>query len=411
MEQRLLHTPEGVRDIYNGECARKQALQDKLHQVMKLYGYQDMETPTFEYFDVFSREVGTIPSRDLYKFFDREGNTLVLRPDITPAIARAYAKYFSEEDMGVRISYMGNTFINNSSLQGRLKETTQLGAELLGDDSVEADAEIAAMMIEVLLRAGLTEFQVSIGQVEFFKSLLKEAGVDEETEQELKKLITNKNNFGVETLLEEFQMEESLAGVFKSLPQMFGGVDILDKAQSMTKNPGALAALERLRKLYEILKGYGYERYVSFDLGMIGNYMYYTGVIFRAYTFGTGDAVVKGGRYDHLLGHFGKPAPSIGFVVQIDALLNALTRQKIAVETEEGPALFLYESGMHLQAVKEAVKMRSQGKKAALMCRQAEKTLDDYRAYAKRNHMPEIRYFGEDGSVSAICPENEEERA
>ena len=141
MEQRLLHTPEGVRDIYSGEYARKKALLQKLHRVVEGYGYCDIETPTFEYFDVFSREIGTTPSKDLYKFFDREGNTLVLRPDMTPAIARAYAKYFSNEELGVRLSYMGNTFVNNSSLQGHLKEMTQLGAELIGDGSVEADAD------------------------------------------------------------------------------------------------------------------------------------------------------------------------------------------------------------------------------------------------------------------------------
>lgn len=402
MEQRLLHTPEGVRDIYSGEYARKKALQEKLHQVIESYGYCDIETPTFEYFDVFSREVGTIPSRDLYKFFDREGNTLVLRPDMTPAIARAYAKYFSEEELGVRLSYMGNTFINNSSLQGRLKETTQLGAELLSDDSVEADAEITAMIVEILLKAGLTDFQVSIGQVEFFRSLLLEAGVDEETERELKKLIANKNNFGVENLLEELHLDKGLKNIFKSLPQLFGNVEILDKAQSMTDNESALAAIARLRTLYDILKKYGYEKYVSFDLGMIGNYMYYTGVIFRAYTFGTGDAIVKGGRYDRLLGHFGKPAASIGFVVQIDQLLNALSRQKIKVPTEEGPVLLLYEPQRRDDAIGEAVKLRHTGKKAALMARRPDKEIDHYTAYAKRNDLAGILYFTENGMVQQL---------
>ena len=302
MEQRLLHTPEGVRDIYSGEYARKKALLQKLHRVVEGYGYCDIETPTFEYFDVFSREIGTTPSKDLYKFFDREGNTLVLRPDMTPAIARAYAKYFSNEELGVRLSYMGNTFVNNSSLQGHLKEMTQLGAELIGDGSVEADAEITAMIVEMLLAAGLTEFQVSIGHVEFFQSLLAEAGVDKATEQELRRLITNKNNFGVETLLEERNMNEKLTNLFKRLPQMFGNIEVLDQAESMTDNTQALAAIARLRKLYEIIRKYGYEKYISFDLGMLGSYGYYTGVLFRAYTFGTGDAVVKGGRYDQLTG-------------------------------------------------------------------------------------------------------------
>lgn len=161
--RRLFHTPEGVRDIYNGECRQKLFMQRKLHRVFEKYGYEDIETPTFEYFDVFSKEVGTTPSRDLYKFFDREGNTLVLRPDFTPSIARAAAMYFEEKDMPVRLCYQGNIFINNSSYQGRLKESTQMGIEFIGDSAVEADVEVVSMVIELLLEAGLTEFQISMG--------------------------------------------------------------------------------------------------------------------------------------------------------------------------------------------------------------------------------------------------------
>ncbi len=119
--KQLLHTPEGVRDIYNQECAKKLAVQDKLHEMFHLYGYHDIQTPTFEYFDVFRKEIGTISSRELYKFFDREGNTLVLRPDITPSIARAAATLYEQETMPIRLCYIGNTFINHSSYLGRLK--------------------------------------------------------------------------------------------------------------------------------------------------------------------------------------------------------------------------------------------------------------------------------------------------
>ena len=158
MKRQLLHTPEGVRDIYNDECEKKLILQDELLKVQKQYGYHPIQTPTFEFFDTFGREIGTTPSKDLYKFFDREGNTLVLRPDITPSIARCAAMYFGEEKMPIRLCYMGNTFLNNSSYQGRLKESTQLGAELLGDSTVDADAEIIAMVIDCLKKAGLKEF-------------------------------------------------------------------------------------------------------------------------------------------------------------------------------------------------------------------------------------------------------------
>ena len=110
----LLHTPEGVRDVYNGECAKKLAVQERMHKVLHSHGFHDIQTPMFEFFDIFNKERGTVASKNMYKFFDREGNTLVLRPDITPSIARCVAKYYKEEELPIRLCYMGNTFINNS---------------------------------------------------------------------------------------------------------------------------------------------------------------------------------------------------------------------------------------------------------------------------------------------------------
>lgn len=310
MYKQILHTPEGVRDIYNEECRRKNRVQELMHNVLSSYGYEDIQTPTFEFFDVFSREVGTVPSRELFKFFDREGNTLVLRPDITPSIARAVAKYFTEEDMPVRLCYVANTFINHSDLQGRLKENTQLGAELIGDGSVEADAELMALVAESLLKAGLSEFQVSIGHVDFFKSLLREAGLDEEMELELRELISNKNIYGVRELLEPIPVSAGLKEAFAALPNLFGSVDVLERADACAVTEDARRALDRLRKIYDLLVCYGYEKYITFDLGVVSKYRYYTGIIFQAYTYGTGEPVAKGGRYDTLMDHFGKPAPA-----------------------------------------------------------------------------------------------------
>ena len=272
MYKQILHTPEGVRDIYNGECRRKQFIQDQLHQVLLSYGYEDIQTPTFEFFDVFSREIGTVPSRELYKFFDREGNTLVLRPDVTPSIARAVAKYFKEEDMPVRLCYMANTFINSSELQGRLKETTQLGAELIGDGSAETDAELLALVVESLLKAGLKEFQVSVGHVDFFQSLLKEAGLPEEMELELREFISNKNIFGVKELLDPLELPDPLKEALASIPNLFGSMDVLDRAESCAVSADAKAALARLRKIYRLMEYYGYEKYITFDLGVVSKY-------------------------------------------------------------------------------------------------------------------------------------------
>ena len=212
MSRKLLHTPEGVRDIYGREYAGKLFVEQKIHDAITGYGYEDIQTPTFEYFDVFSREIGTTPSRELYKFFDKEGNTLALRPDFTPSIARCAAKYFMESRQPIRFCYLGNTFTNTSSLQGKLKEVTQIGAELVGDDSVEADGEMISLVIEALKNTGLKQFQVSVGQVEYFKGICQEAGLDTETEEQLREYISGKNYFAAEELLDRKEVAEPYRG-------------------------------------------------------------------------------------------------------------------------------------------------------------------------------------------------------
>ena len=394
MKERRIHTPEGVRDIYNGECARKNHLSDRMKDILKSYGYRDIQTPTFEFFDIFNQDKGSLPSNQMYKFFDREGNTLVLRPDITPSIARAVSKYFSEENFSMRFSYTGNIFINNSSLQGRMKEPTQMGAELIGDDSIDADAEMIALAIHLLLAAGLTEFQIDVGHVGFFKGLIEEAGMDEEKTQELRELIENKNFFGVEAMTDNPALIR--------LPKLFGSQDILKEAKRLTSNMKALVAITRLERLYEIIGEYGLQKYVTFDLGMLTQYDYYTGVIFRGYTYGTGDAVVKGGRYDTLLQKFGKDAASVGLAVAVDELLIALSRQKIDVDEGEPVTMILYSGSKHSEALKKAKELREKGGCVQMNRMDSEQQLEDYMAYAKRFHIADILYFNPTGEMKIL---------
>lgn len=364
MSTKLLHTPEGVRDIYGQEYEKKLCVEEKLHSVIKAYGYEDIQTPTFEFFDVFSKEIGTTPSKELYKFFDKEGNTLVLRPDFTPSIARCAAKYFMEEQVPIRFSYMGNTFTNTSNLQGKLKEVTQMGAELINDTSVEADAEIISLVIEAMKNTGLERFQISIGEVEYFKGLCEEAGFDEETEMNLRACISGKNYFAAQELLNERNVAEPYRSILLQVADMFGNMTSLATAKTLVKNQRSLNAIERLEKLYEVLNLYGVEEYVSFDLGMLSKYNYYTGVIFKAYTYGVGDAVVKGGRYNNLLRQFGKEAPAIGFVVVIDDMMEALSRQKVSLKLPSKKQQITYmpnNTKDFSEKLKQAQKLRREG--------------------------------------------------
>lgn len=399
MANKLLHTPEGVRDIYDRECARKQAVQEKISKVFHLYGYQDIETPTFEFFDIFNKERGSVSSKEMFKFFDRDNNTLVLRPDMTPAIARCVSKYFMDETMAVRLCYRERTFTNNTSYQGRLKEITQTGAELIGDDSSSADAEMVAMVIDSLKAAGLTEFQVELGEVEFFRGLVEEAGMDEETQESLRELIENKNYFGVEELITEQTMPEDLKAVFLKLPELFGSMEQIKHAKTMTTNARALKAIERLEQVQEILECYGLDRYVSYDLGMLSKYQYYTGIIFKAYTYGTGEYIVTGGRYDKLLVQFGKDAPAVGFAIVIDQLMLAMERQQIESETDMVHTMVLYEPCARKAAIRLGMHLRGHGMKTVMFCRDVHKEKEVYEEYAKRRGLRNLLYLQEDGET------------
>lgn len=383
MGKRLVHTPEGVRDIYGAEYVNKLNIQNLFHEKLRSYGYQDIQTPTFEFFDVFSREIGTTASKELYKFFDKEGNTLVLRPDFTPSIARSAAKYFMDETIPLRFCYAGNNFINTDNLQGKLKETTQMGAELIGDSSPEADAEMISMLVESLLNTGLKEFQVSIGQAEYFKGLCAQAGLDTDTELALRELISNRNYFGAEEFLAGRNISDEDIKALLSVTELFGSYEILDEALVFARNERSMKAIERLKKVYEVLKLYGVEKYISFDLAMVSKYNYYTGVIFNAYTYGTGTAIAKGGRYDNLLEKFGKPSPATGFVVIIDDLVAALTSQKLCPAVENKNLLLVYGCDA-TKAIIEAKKYRSEGWSTVMM--KQEKTKEAYEQFAKENN-------------------------
>ena len=397
MANKLLHTPDGVRDIYGVECTRKAAIQNRILEIFHLYGYQDIETPTFEFFDIFNESRGSVKAKEMFKFFDRDNHTLVLRPDETPAIARCVTKYFTEEDMPLRLCYLERTFINNTSYQGRLKEAAQTGVELIGDDSSDADAEILAMVIRALKAAGLTEFQVELGEVDFFRGLLEEAGMDEEMEEKLRELIENKNYFGVEELVMEQPIPQELKDAFLKLPELFGSLEEIQAAREFTKNPRALRAIDRLEEVNRILEYYDLSEYVSYDLGMLSQYQYYTGIIFKAYTYGTGDYIVNGGRYDKLLVQFGKDAPAVGFGISVDDLMLALSRQKIDAPVRVVNTMILFEPESREQAIQLAKHFRDTSMPVQLQLKKADKTLEAYKAYAGRTTITNLLYLDEKG--------------
>lgn len=394
----LLHTPEGVRDTFGKESAAKKSVINNISSVFDNFGYRNIDTPTLEFFDIFSEERGSVPSKDLFKLFDREGNTIVLKPDNTPSIARHVAKNYMDSKVPVKLSYNTNTFINNSELQGKLKEATQIGCELINDKSVDGDAEIIALVVESLKNSGLDNFLVDIGQVDFYKGLIEEAGLDDSTEEKLRTRIENKNVFGVEDLLNEYKVDEKVKQAFLDLPTLYGSIEILDKAKSVTNNEKSLKAIKRLEKLYALLEEYGVSAYVSFDLGMISNYTYYTGIIFKAYTHGLGDEIVAGGRYDNLIGQYGKKAPAVGFAIYVDRFIPILKSMDVDYSMYYDNTVIIFDSKSRKKAIEMASAKRANNERVELIHKSSKLTIDDYASFKK-----------EEGAKSIIIIENNKE--
>ncbi len=365
-----------------------------MHNVLCSYGFRDIQTPAFEYFDIFSKERGTVASKEMFKFFDRGNNTLVLRPDMTPPIARCVAKYYKDEHMQLRLCYIGNTFVNTDKYKGKLQEVTQAGAELFNDGSSDADAEMVALTAECLLKSGLKEFQIEAGHAGFFNGLAEEAGFSEKDTSKLRSLIESKNFFGVEDLLDNLTVSKELKEIFLKLPDMLNNLDeAIDFVKARSKSEMVYKAMERLKKLESIIQSYGFGDYVTIDLSMLSNYNYYTGVIFRAYTYGNGEAVATGGRYDGLVSQFGKEAPAIGLAIVIDQLMTALSRQKLLGTDIVQGIIILYPQSLRDVALKNAEEMRGKGKIVQLVRKSSSVPLEEYKEYAKRMGIERILYL------------------
>lgn len=405
MENNRIHTPFGVRDMLYDECMVKKTVERKIDSVFSSYGYKEVATPTFEYIEVFSDEkMGGTSAENMYKLFDRDGAVIALRSDMTPPVVRVAATAYADEKSAVRLCYFGNAFRFNASYQGKMSEFAQAGIELMGVESVAADAEAVAVACESLLAAGLNDFKIMVGEVDFIKGILKETGLDEENCRLLQDMIANRNYVGVEELVEKSTINEKTKELLRSLPKLVGKAEVLDKAMTFTENEEALKSLERMKKIYEFLNFYGVEKYVFFDLGMVNRLNYYTGVIFRGYTLGTGYSVVDGGRYDNLAVLYGKKMPSVGFVIKINELMNALERQNISVCEEKPTSFFAYDDEAAQTAIEVAAMYRKKGMtvEMSLMGRGLRNM-----KYAKDKGFSHMLYFTDKGTVKIMSFKDE----
>lgn len=326
MSDMKIYTPEGVQDILGNISYGKRKIESKILNLFLSFGYEEVQTPIVEFYDTFAVEKDMMPQEKMFKFVDQQGRLLVLRPDLTIPVARVAATKLKKDQIQ-RFCYIGNAFRYNEFGGGKQREFTQAGVELLGDKSPQSDAEIIVLAINALLQSGLNEFQIDIGQTDFFKGITEEAGLTPLQEENLRVSIDTKDTIGIRNFVEASHMAPRLKHLILNLPEFFGSVEAIDKASEFQLSKKSKDALQNLRETLDIIDGYGLSRYVSVDLGMVPALNYYTGIIFRGFTYGIGFPVLSGGRYDNLIEKFGFAKPATGFSIGINMLMNALLRQ------------------------------------------------------------------------------------
>ena len=362
-----LTVPTGMQDTLPGECARKRALEGELRALFAASGYQEIETPILEYYRALDDRTYGYRPEHVWKTFDAHGQILALRPESTIPAVRLAAGRLKEAPLPLRLCYVQSATAFESETVSLLCEETQAGIELMGVSGPEADAEVIALAVESLRRAGLRDFQIELGQAAFLSGFLRAAGLDDAQKAQVRDLVERKDLIALDRALREWQVPKEIARPLRRIPELYGGVELLDEAAGLTDDPDCLAALENLRAVIRLLEVYGCGDVLSIDLGLVNRAGYYSGILFRGQTGDLGQPILSGGRYDGLPARFGRQMPATGFAASLKLMLIALERQNAAAFRPAVPDVLLGFAPEALEhAIRRAEELRGQGKRVAI---------------------------------------------
>lgn len=328
MKDFSLHIPEGVKDYIGEEVALKEQIQNTVKKIFRTNSYNLVETPSFEYLDVFTIGEGSFQQPSLYHLVSRQGELMALKSDMTRSIARVVGTQKGQNEHPQRFCYLANSFRYPERYQGKLHEFTQAGIELIGHKSIEADAEVIRVAVTCLKEVGVTDFNVHIGSGQFLEYVLTDLGIQEQEVEEVFKAIEAKDAVSLKSILKEVQMEGDTLELLLELIQCSGQIVLLRSVKAKMPSSRAKEALEQMEKLYELLEDYGVNECITFDFSLMSYGKYYTGMMFQIFTMNVGSALVEGGRYDHLLKQFGKDLPAVGFGMHINLVMQHLLQQR-----------------------------------------------------------------------------------
>ena len=321
--------PYGTRDFLPKEASRKRVIEGALAQLFDSWGYDEVVTPAMEYLETLAVGTGNDLDQNVFKFFDKNNRILALRPDMTTPMARVAATRLKDCTTTMKLFYLTNVFRYEQAQTGRQCEFYQAGVELMGVSEPTADAEVIALAVEAMLKSGLKQFQIGLGQVDFINGVMAKSGLSQERQQQVKHAMITRNLVGVDEILVNSGLSQEAQKVIKNIPLLHGRQDMLKQAYGMVTNDISNKALDNLAEIYRLLESYGVAQYVDFDLGIIRDFNYYTGMVFEGYTPGLGFPICGGGRYDTMLSSFGMNCGATGFALGIERMLLALERQGI----------------------------------------------------------------------------------
>lgn len=368
--------PEGSRDLIFNECRKKKIIINSLEKTFESFGYDEVITPTVEYYKTFSIDDEYMDEEKIYKFFESSGRILVLRPDMTLPIARVVSTKMKELKTPIRLRYTSNIFRVNRKFGGKKNEYTDLGVELIGVPELDGDIEALTMALEGFKKLNISNFKLEIGNIKFFNEIFDKSKIKEDEKEKLAELIEEKSLIELEKFLNSLEIEESKKNFLKRLPWLFGDEDVLNNNIEFKDDKDVMSAILYLKKINKILKELGYEENITFDLGMVPGVNYYTGIIFKGYIEGARAPVLSGGRYDNLIKSFGRDLPAVGFSIDVDLILENINFNN---EEKIKEYIIYYGKNKLVQAIKESRAIRDKGIRVKLLASDEENLFKIYK--------------------------------
>ena len=316
-----------MRYYIGAEARLRRTVEDVAMSVFESWNYEEVITPSVDYYDLFEQGMGQREAQRGFRFTDNDGRLLALRPDITSSVARMAATLLSERPRPLRFCYAAPVFRQQTQSHAEWRrEHTQLGCELIGAGGTPADVEVLRLAAEILSRLELgSNYCITINNVEIFNGVAAELNLDSTARETLRRLIDTRETAELQRFLQNYTNPDGRA--FLHPTQLNGKREVIQAARKAVKNRRSVAALDALEELWTAIESRGLSGSFEIDLGDVSSLDYYTGMSLKIFVHGAGTSVGRGGRYDGLTGSFGRAEPAVGFVLNLDALTEVLGKR------------------------------------------------------------------------------------